>query len=254
MSAALSTELLKFRRSTVPLITTVLVCLVIPGLAYGFVSVADGPGQGPMAEKVRAMVIGTGWDAYVGALDQLVAVALFIAIGVVVAWCFGREFADRTAGSLFALPVSRGSIAFSKFVVLMVWSVVVCAGLMLVAMLIGLAAGLGLPNGPAVDGLVKLFAVGLLTALLTMPVALAASIGRGYLPAIGILILMVMAAQVSVLFGAGGWFPYAAPGLWAVSAQLEGVAIGVGQLALVPLVAAVGEWATVRWWNRFEVV
>jgi ABC-2 type transport system permease protein len=253
MSAALGTEFLKFRRSTVPLVTTVLVCLVIPGLAYGFVSVADGPGQGPMADKVRAMVTGTGWQAYIGALDQLVAVAVFIAVGVVVAWCFGREFADRTVGALFAMPVSRGAIALSKFVVLMVWSFVVCATLILIALLLGTLAGLGPPDGPAAHGLVKLFAVGVLTALLTMPVALASSIGRGYLPAIGILILLVMAAQVSVLFGAGGWFPYAAPGLWAVSDQV-GSTVGVGQMALVPVVALVGEWATVRWWNWFEVI
>jgi ABC-2 type transport system permease protein len=250
---ALDLEMLKLRRSPVTWVASLLILILCPGLCMGFVSVVEGGGSGPLAVKIQALVTGAGWTAYVGLLDEFVASAFAVGVGVVIIWCFGREFSDRTIGSLFGLPVARSTIASAKFISLILWSVVLSVALVVVATGLGIVGGLGAPDADGWAGLAKLLAVAILTALVALVVALPASLGRGYLPGIGVLVLILMTAQMAVLFESGAWYPFAAPGLWAVSGQQD-VAIGLGQLATVPATALAVWWVTARWWGRFEVV
>jgi ABC-2 type transport system permease protein len=252
---AITVELLKLRRSMVPLVTTILVVVSIPAICVGFIAIARSGGAGAAALKAQALVVGEGWDGYLGLLGQMVAVAMFIGPGVVVTWAFGREHTDRTFPSLFALPVSRRSIAAAKFLVLAGWGLALTALLLLSAFLAGLLAGVGPLDGThLVPRMVRLGGAGFLTALLALTLALVASAGRGYLPAVGALILLTMVTQIAVLFGTGGWFPYAAPGLYAL-AGAEGIPeITPLQLLLVPATTLTVAWATVSWWDRAEVL
>lgn len=255
MRNALRAELLKVRRSTVVATTTGLIVVLVPTISLWFVTLAEGGGPGALALKADALVVGEGWDAYIGVLGQLMAVTMFVGPGVVVAWVFGREHADRTFPSLFALPVSRRAIANAKFWVLLVW----CAALTMVTVgmagLAGLIAGVGpLDASDVPRGLIRLGVAALLTSTISLTIALIASIGRGYLPAIGGIILLTMAAQIAVLSGTGGWFPYAAPGLYAVAGS-EGVPeVTTLQLLLVPATTFLVAWLTSSWWARAEVV
>lgn len=254
MRRALRVEVLKMRRSPVVLTASVLIVLLVPLLCVGFLAVAESGGAGAAALKAQAMVVGEGWDGYLGLLAQMIAVAMFIGPGVVVAWAFGREFSDRTFPSLFALPVSKGSTATAKFLVLLAWGAALTVLLLIASVIAGLATDVG-PFQPAdlVAPLARLAVAGILTVVIAMTIGLVASVGRGYLPAIGAIVLLTMAAQVSVLFGTGGWFPYAAPGLFAIE-QAAGVAhVNAIQLLLVPLTSAIVAWLTVRWWERAEV-
>jgi ABC-2 type transport system permease protein len=253
MRDAIAVEYLKLRRSPVTWVTALLVVVLCPALCLAFVSVVEGSGDGLLAAKVQAMVTGTGWHAYTGLLDQFAATALFVGFGVVIIWCFGREFSDRTAGSLFGLPVSRATIATAKMLVVAAWGIAVSVVMVLVATTAGTVFGLGIPDGPAVTELAKLLGVSGLTAVITLPLALPASIGRGYLPGIGTMVLLLISAQVAVLFGTGAWYPFAAPGLWAVSGQQEVVPVTAFQLTLVPLTALAGWMVVARWWNSFEL-
>lgn len=255
MRRALLVELLKFRRSPVVLTTTMLVVIIVPLLCIGFLALAEGDGAGAAALKAQALVVGEGWEGYLGLLGQMLAVTMFIGPGVVVAWAFGREFADRTFPSLFAMPVSRGSTAGAKFLVLLVWGFALTVLLLLAAVLAGLVANVGpIEIADLVEPLSRLTLAGFLTATIALTVGLVASVGRGYLPAIGAIVILTMAAQVAVLAGTGGWFPYAAPGLYAV-AEAAGVAgVSAIQLLLVPVTTAAVAWLTVRWWDRAEVV
>jgi len=254
MRPALTVEALKVRRSTVVLITTALIVVLVPFLCLAFVKVAENGGAGAVAAKAEAMVQGEGWDAYLNLLAQMVAIVLFIGPGVVVAWAFGREFTDRTFPSLFALPVSRGSTAAAKFVVLFCWGLILTVLLLGAAVLVGLVTNVG-PIGDVdlLPRLGRLLVAGWLTTAISLTVGFVASVGRGYLPPIGAIILLTMITQVAVVLGSGAWFPYAAPGLYAV-AGTEGVAdVNALQLALVPVLTAAAVWATVRWWNHAEV-
>jgi ABC-2 type transport system permease protein len=252
---ALTVEFLKARQSTVLLTTTALIVVIVPLLCLGFVAVAKAGGAGAVALKAQAMVVGEGWDAYLGLLAQVVSIGLFIGPGLVAAWAFGREFADRTFPSLFALPVSKGSIAAAKFIVLACWGLALTVLTLGTATLIGLVVRVGPLAGVDLAGwLWRLLLAGFLTSMISLTIGSVASVGRGYLPAFGALILLTMITQIAVLFGTGAWFPYAAPGLYAL-AGTDGVAdVNAIQLLLVPATTLLVAWLTVRWWGHAQVV
>jgi len=251
VNAALEVEWLKLRRSRTVAVATVVLVLGIPALVAGFMRAAVASPQSQLGVKVHAMVSGTGWAAYLGLAEQICAVALFLGVGIVVAWCFGREFTDHTLVSLYALPVSRGTVAAAKAAVVTAWAAVVSLAVLAVLLLAGPAAGVGLPDGDAARAAPKAFAVALLTAVLALTLALPASLGRGYLPAIGGLLLVVLLTQILVTLGIGAWVPYAAPALW--SQTTLPVDVGPVQLALIPVTAVAVLWATLRWWQTVEV-
>jgi ABC-2 type transport system permease protein len=148
--------------------------------------------------------------------------------------------------------VSRGSIAAAKFAALAAWGALLTLAVLASATAVGLAAGLdSLAEAGLPGGLVRLGVAGMLTVLLSTTIGFVASAGRGYLPAIGAIVLLTAAAQVAVVFGTGGWFPYAAPGLYAVADDT--IRVQAAQLLLVPPAALAVAWATVRWWQTAEV-
>src|SRR5690606_10568303 len=99
-----------------------------------------------------ALLLGEGWMGYLGLVDQVAAVAVFVGAGVVVAWMFGREFADRTFPTLFALPVTRAHLAAAKFIVLTGWIVGLGVVVGAVALGLGLVGGVGPLDGGVVAG------------------------------------------------------------------------------------------------------
>jgi len=256
IEAALAVEQLKLRRSALVRTTTALLVLGVPALVAGLSAAATRAAPGSaLAVKAGALGAAQGWPAYLGLVGQALAVAALLGTGVVVAWCFGREFTDGTITSLFALPVSRAATATAKCAVLTAWGLAVVAAVPVVAVLGGLLIGLGAPGADALAPGLRAAAVGALSVLLAQPVGLAASAGRGPLPAVGALLLVVVLTQVVTALGAGAWFPYAAPGLWAGAGGPQ-AADGVRalHLALVPLVALIGHVATATWWARAQVV
>lgn len=250
MNRALQVEWWKTRRSRVVLVATLLMGLLVPLMGLGIFSVADTDASGPMAVKVAGLLIGEGWEAYLGIIAQIASAAVFVGAGVVAAWVFGREHADRTFPSLFALTVSRRLIALAKFVVLGAWLI----GLTTVIGVVAVALGSMADVGPFdLSSLGRLLFVVVSTGLLSLIAGYVASIGRGYLPAIGVLVVIVAIAQVSVLFGTGGWFPFAVPGLVAIAGSEAAPQLTTAQFALVPVVVGAVVWLTVVWWQKAEV-
>lgn len=254
MRRALSVETMKVLRSPVVATATALMVVLLPAMALGFYLVAVNGGNGALAAKADAFLVEEGWKGYLGLVDQVAAVALFLGSGVVVAWAFGREHSDRTFPALFALAVPRHRVALAKFAVLAVWSTLLGLLVTALALVWGVIGGVGPVDAAAiVGGSGRLLAISISTSSIALVIAYVASVGRGYLPAIGAVILIVAAAQIAVLFGTGQWFPFAVPGLLAV-AGAEGVPdLSLIHIALVPATIAVGVWFTVRWWERAEV-
>lgn len=254
MRRALRVEWMKVRRAPVVLTTGVLLVVLLPALVVAFFELAQSDRPGAAALKARAIVVGDGWDAYLNLAGQLLAVGMFLGPGIVASWSFGREFADRTFPSLFALPVSRQAIAGAKFAVLFGWGLVVAVLATAVVVAAGVVAGAGsLSEGELWSGVGRLLLASVLSTAIATTAGLAASVGRGYLPAVGAVILLVAAAQVAVLFGAGGWFPYASPGLLAVGGADGVPSVSLLQVLLVPVTVALVGWGTLRWWGRTEV-
>jgi ABC-2 type transport system permease protein len=83
-----------------------------------------------------------------------------------------------------------------------------------------------------------------LTIVLATPIALAASAWHGYLPAIGVMILVMGLAQLVNAAGWGAYFPWAVPALYA-----QGENLGAVSYAIVILTGMAGLVATLLWWE-----
>ncbi|MGB8381892.1 MAG: ABC transporter permease, partial [Dermatophilaceae bacterium] len=116
-------------------------------MTVGFLRAGSSGKATPLADKAHAMVSGAGWPAYLDLANQIVSVSGLLAVGVVVGWCYGREFSDRTISSLYALPVSRGTTAAAKAAVLGLWSIALSIATMALLIAAGPLAGLGPPDG-----------------------------------------------------------------------------------------------------------
>ncbi|PRX51013.1 ABC-2 type transport system permease protein [Prauserella shujinwangii] len=197
---------------------------------------------GPLAER-------TGWDLLLGVVAQITAPAALLGFGVVLSWMFGREFADRTVGALFALPVRRTALAAAKILVFLGWGAAVATALAALLLAAGLMIGLGSPDQGVLAALARQHLLALLSALLATPAAWVATLGRGPLPGIGATLGLIVAAQVVVVAGAGGWFPVAAPALWAI----EPASVTPVQLALVTTVPLICAPATLLSWRRLQL-
>lgn len=254
LRAAVEVEQLKLRRAVAPRVAAGAVIGFVPVMSAGFLAGARADLDGPFAAKVTPMLQGTGWDGLLGFVGQTMSVAMLLATGIVVSWSYGRELTDGTFGALFALPTSRRQVAAAKALTLLHWGFDVVLGTVGLALVLGLATGLGVPDGEAWAGAGRALVIGLLTMVLAMPLGYVASALRGYLPGIGVLLGIVIVTQVLAVVGVGGWFPYAAPGMWSGMGGAEVAAsVSAVQLLLALPVGAAGVAAAIWWWGRAEV-
>jgi ABC-2 type transport system permease protein len=104
-------------------------------------------------------------------------------------------------------------------------------------------------SGDAVlGGLALVAASGGMTILLATPFGAAASVGRGYLPATGVMLLAVFLAQVIATAGWGAYFPWSVPALYSGAAG-KPLPLRVASVALVLVTGLGGLAATLCWWR-----
>lgn len=250
--AALAVEWAKFRRARPVWVTTALLTTGVVAMCVLTLQSVHGA-NAVMAGKAQTIVGDGGRAGLFAAADTIVSVGGLLGFGVVIGWVFGREFTDGTITGLWAAPVSRPALAAAKLLILLSWAV--ATSLALGAALAVVAGTLvdEEPLDPGTPALVGRFlAVALLTAGLAFPCAWVATVARGYLPAVGTIIAVVVVAQMAVMAGAGGWFPFSAPGLWAAGPQAGSVT--GPQLALALVVPAVSAGLTLWSWRRLALV
>ncbi|MFC4496249.1 ABC transporter permease [Streptomyces ovatisporus] len=247
-AAALSVEVRKFLASRVVRTGTVLIVLGITVLTVSMSAAAEA-GNERVVAQLGGLADEEGWTRLSGVAAQITGAAGLLGFGVVLAWAVGREFAEGTVSGLFALPVSRRTVLAAKLTAFAAWSAAVAVALVTVLAVAGLAAGNGTPEAEELAGLARVFALVVFSGLLAVPVAWAATLGRGLLPGIAAAIGTVAVAQVMVVAGTGAWFPVAAPAMWA----LEPATVSRAQLALVPLVPLVSGLLAMRAWSRLQL-
>lgn len=243
-------ELRKAIRSRMPL-WTALGSLFLPlGIAF-LIFVARNP---QVAEKLglvsaKAEIVAyaaTDWLAYLRLYGEIVGAGGMVLSVLIVSWIFGREFADRTLKDLLAVPVRRGSIVLAKYIVAAIWAAAVNAVIYLAGLLMGVLLDLpGYSTGILLQGSTQVLLVALLAITAGLPFALFASMGRGYLLPIGVMILVMMMMNLAQVLGWGEFFPWAVPVLHAMEeSPLRLVSYII--LFLTGLAGAVG---TIFWWK-----
>jgi ABC-2 type transport system permease protein len=126
----------------------------------------------------------------------------------------------------------------------------IAVALTVALLLVGLAVGIGAPSPASWAALCRQAALVLLTGAIAAPVAWVTTLARSTLGGVTAAIVIVVVAQVGVLVGAGGWMPFAAPTIWAMSG---GTLVSFGQLAIAAAVALVFGALTVDAWRRLQL-
>lgn len=250
---ALWGELLKARRSRMPLLTALAFALA--PLAGGFfMIILKDPDlarrSGLISDKAQLTAGTADWPTYLNLLAQATAIGGFLLFSIILTWVFGREWADGTLKDLLALPTPRSAIVLAKFILVALWA----AALTLLIYVIGLGVGLAvrLPaasDGAILQGSLTLAVTAVLTLLVAVPIAFFASAGRGYLAPMGVAILAVIAAQLVAAAGWGEVFPWVLPALYARMAGPTMPPPGSPSYLIVAVTAVVGVAATLAWWG-----
>ncbi|MCL6571898.1 MAG: ABC transporter permease [Bacillus sp. (in: Bacteria)] len=242
----------KFFHSKVPLITMVAL-LIVPFMGGFFMFILKDPA---LAQKMgvisaKAKLAGTAdWPSYLSLLSQAISIGGLLVFGFVTSWVFGREYSDRTIKDLLALPISRTVIVLSKFLVIFIWCLLLSLFVFVLGLIVGNAVDIpGWSFELGVRGLSIFFICTLLTILLSTPVALFASIGRGYLSPLGFVVFMLVLAQIIAATGYGQFFPWSIPALASGVAGSESATLKTISIVIVLLTSLVGLFGTTFWWK-----
>ena len=120
-------EFLKFKRSNIFLLS--LIGAVIPPLLMYIAVVAFDEGH-------TFELLFTNVNMYMSALF---AVMLF---SIMISYLFGREYNEHTLKTMLTIPISRGKFLASKYVMFLVWILILTAVTSLSTLVFGFAAGL----------------------------------------------------------------------------------------------------------------
>ncbi len=244
-------ELRKATRSRMPLYTVLGFLVLACGLAFLMFIYKDptfARSIGLISAKANLAGGAATWPYYLGLLGQALAVVGILVFSLMESWVFGREFADGTLKDLLAVPVARANILLAKFIVVVLWSLLLTVILLLVSFLLGTAIGLS-------QGTTEVFWHGTLTLAVTaclvivdiFPFAFFASVGRGYLLPMGIVLLVLVLGNVVAIAGWGNYFPWAVPALYA---GLTGKGnLEAASYLLVLLTGLAGMAGTYLWWK-----
>lgn len=247
-SAAVSVESRKTRASRTAIASGTILVTGVAALSGSF-AVAARAGNETVLAKLGPVAALGGWPGFLASSQQITAAGSVLAFGVVLSWMLGREFSDGTITGLFALPVSKPAIALAKLVVFLGWAGIVSLLLTGVLATLGLALGFGWPDTADLAGLGRLLVLAALSALIAVPAAFAATLGRGLLTGIAVMVVIIATTQAMVIAGTGPWFPFSAPALWAMAPET----VPVAALALVAVVPLLFGALTLRAWARLQL-
>lgn len=254
--SSLWAETLKMRRSKVPLFAAIAFSFV-PLIGGLFMIILKDPeaarSMGLISAKAQLLAGVADWPTFFGILAQAVAVGGAVVFAIVTAWVFGREFRDRTAKELLALPTSRESIVAAKFLVLAVWTLFLTVWIFAFGLVVGRLVvipgwSFGLLRSAALD----IFGAAGLTIALLPFVAFFSGFGHGELSGIGWMIVTVVTAQVAAITGWGDWLPWSVPALFSGAAGPRAELMGTHSYVIVMLASLAGLAATFYWWRSAD--
>ena len=255
-TSALWVESLKMRRSSVPLFTAIGFSIVplVGGLLMIILKDPEAArSMGLISTKAQMLAGVADWPTYFNVLAQAVAVGGSILFAIITIWVFGREFSDRTAKELLALPTPREVIVSAKFIVSTVWALLLTLFIFVFGLLVGTLVEIpGWSMNLLQSAFIDITGTAILVIALLPIVAFVASIGKGYMPPFGWIIFSVAMAQIAVITGWGEWFPWAVPALFSGAVGPRAEQLGIHGYVIVFLTSIFGLAATFYWWRNAD--
>ena len=256
LQSALWAEFLKARRSAVPLLAALGLTLA-PLMGGLFMFIMKDPerarAMGLLSTKAQLQMSTAEWATFFGVLTQAVAIGGAIVFSIVTAWIFGREFSDRTAKELMALPTSREQIVSAKLITLSAWTFAVTIWIFVVGLFIGKLVDIpGWTLQLAWQSFRDVLLTAGMTFLLMTPVAFIASLGRGYLPPLGWAVLTIFFSQIIAATGWGDWFPWSVPALFSGVIGPRSEQLGAHSYVLLVMASLIGLAGTFYWWRSAD--
>jgi len=254
-NAALWTEYKKIANSKI-LWATVILFIFIPCMMGLMIYIVRHPEISAKLGLIaaKASLFGNAdWQAFLGIMQQSVATIGLVGFGFVTAWVFGREYIERTIKDILALPVSRTHIVIAKFVIVIIWCILLTLILFTVALFMGMV--LRIENWSFYMFLTQTqtyFITAFMTILLCSPVAFFACYGRGLIAPLGFVIITLITAQFIALMGLGAYFPWAIPGVYSVAGSAEGMELNNASYIIMLLTFIAGFTATVYRWRYVD--
>jgi ABC-type transport system involved in multi-copper enzyme maturation permease subunit len=248
-SAALITEFLKLRRCKVTWGTLGAFSLAPCAIAL-FMWIVREPGRaaqlGLLGTKANLSGLEATWPSFLSMLTLVVGVGGMLLLAFVVAYVFGREYADGTAKNLLALPVGRHWLVLAKFVVAATWWFVLVVAVLAETFVLGFALGLpGFSMALAAGTVRDVALVAGAAFMLAPPIAWITVLGRGYMAPIGFALVTLALGDVLTHTGWAAWFPWAVVPLFVGAVGNRQTEIAPGSVVVVALTFLLGIAATI---------
>ena len=190
------------------------------------------------------------WQNYFTLLIQGIAGVGLVGTGFITSWVFGREFSDHTIKDILALPVSRSTIVFSKFIVIVIWSVILSIVYLACGLMVGLLIDIPDWTGEIASNFAYTYTVTcILMIFLCTSVAFIATYGRGYMLPMGFVILTLIVANFSGLVGLGPYFPWAIPGIYGTPTGAAGMQLNNASYIILIFTGLMGLIGTLALWR-----
>lgn len=251
--ATLWVESLKIRRSRI-FLATIIFFILVSSMMSLVMFVQKNPEVsaklGMIGDKAALLRFGEpNWQNYFRLLIEGLAGVGLVGTGFVASWIFGREFSDHTIKDILALPVSRVYIVLSKFVMVVLWSLILILIYYSFGLLFGFLVDLpGFSSGMIFENSKVYCVTSFLLIFLCTPVAFLASYSRGYLFPIGFVILTMILANFSGLVGLGPYFPWAVPGLYGIPSGSENMQLNGASYIILFCTSLSGLLGTIALW------
>lgn len=253
---ALQAELIKIKSAKI-LWTTFIAFGLVPVMGGVFILVVQDneamEKASGFALKIRAMNFEANWKSYLSLLNQAVGVGGIMLFGFVASWIFGREYSDGTAKDLLSLPTSRTKILNAKFILYVLWCLMLALSNLFIAFILGTILHL-----PSIDTslltqlLSDYFITTALTVIIGVPIAFFALWGKGYLASLGFVTLTLVFSQVIAAIGYGSYFPWSIPGLYSGAGGEYKKLLNNYSYGILLLTSIAGYLATITYWNNAD--
>lgn len=208
----LATEFLKLRRSKVTWATLFALSLGPLGLAL-FMWILRAPDRakqlGLLGTKANLSGLSATWPAYASALTLIIGVGGMLLLSFIVAYVFGREYAESTAKNLLALPVARAAFVVAKLVVCAAWWAVLTLAVLAEGLVVGAALGLpGFSTAAVIGAIGDALLAAAISFLFAPVVAWVTVAARAYLAPVGFALAMMALGDLFSHTGWSPWFPW----------------------------------------------